>query len=250
MSRGEYAKNREFWELTSDEYQQAHGPALARAPVAWGVWRIPESELQVLGELAGSRVLELGCGAAQWSCALAERGVHPVGMDLSARQLAHARAHARGAAVSVPLVRAHADAVPFRDGSFDVVFCDHGAMTFAAPASAVPEAARVLRAGGLFAFCMSTPLRDICAHPRTFETTTTLHGEYFALGALDDGETVNAQLPYGAWIRLFRASGLRVEDLIELRAPAGATTSYGDYVPVSWASRWPAEHIWKLRKEG
>jgi len=36
--------------------------------------------------------------------------------------------------------------------SFDIVFCDHGAMTFADRHRTVPQAARVLRPGGLFAF--------------------------------------------------------------------------------------------------
>jgi len=35
---------------------------------------IPESRLKVLGEVAGKDVLDLGCGAAQWSIALARRG--------------------------------------------------------------------------------------------------------------------------------------------------------------------------------
>ena len=37
------------------------------------------------------------------------------------------------AGVDFPLVHASAEAVPFPDASFDVVFCDHGAMTFADP---------------------------------------------------------------------------------------------------------------------
>jgi len=40
-------------------------------------------------------------------------------------------------------------------------------MTFAAPEQVIPEVSRVLRDGGLFAFCISTPLRDICSHPVT-----------------------------------------------------------------------------------
>ncbi|MDX1650281.1 MAG: methyltransferase type 11, partial [Myxococcota bacterium] len=75
-------------------------------------------------------------------------------------------------------------------------------------------------------------------------------GDYFALGAIDDGDTVSFQLPYGAWIRLFRAHRLAVEDLVELRPPPDASTTYADYVPHAWARRWPAEHVWRLRREG
>jgi hypothetical protein len=57
------------------------------------------------------------------------------------------------------------------------------------------------------------------------------------------------QLGYGDWIRLFRSNGFEVEDLIELRAPDTGTTTYSDYVPGDWARKWPAEHIWKVRKK-
>jgi SAM-dependent methyltransferase len=245
-----FDRNRPFWDAESDAYQRAHGESLARRPLAWGVWRIAESALGVLGDVSGRRVLELGCGAAQWTCGLLQAGAHTVGLDASARQLEHARAYAARLGLRPPLVHGSAEQVPFRDGTFDIVFCDHGAMTFAAPEASVPEAARVLRPGGLLAFCISTPLRDICADPVTFAVTDRLAADYFSLGPLDDGHSVSAQLPYGAWIRLFRRHNLYVDDLIELQAPAGAVTTYADYVPAEWASRWPAEHIWKLRKAG
>jgi hypothetical protein len=41
-----------------------------------------------------------------------------------------------------------------------------------------------------------------------------------------------------------------VEDLVELRAPVGATTTYDEFVPTDWARRWPAEEIWVLRRDG
>ena len=43
------------------------------ADVAWGTSQIPESELRILGDVAGKDILEFGCGAAQWSIALAQR---------------------------------------------------------------------------------------------------------------------------------------------------------------------------------
>ena len=61
------SNNRLFWNRTSDDYQRQNGAALDRAPLAWGVWRIPESEISALEPVEGRRVLELGCGAAQWT---------------------------------------------------------------------------------------------------------------------------------------------------------------------------------------
>lgn len=242
--------NRAYWDAQSDDYQAAHGPQLARHGAAWGIWQIPEDELHVLGEVAGRDVIELGCGAAQWSIALAGRGARPVGVDLSSAQLAHARQLMRDAGVELPLVQASAESVPLPDASFDIAFSDHGAFTFSDPYRTVPEAARLLRDGGLLAFNMSTPLVEVCWPPDAAEVTNRLSLDYFGLHEVPTGETdhVEFNLPYGEWIRLFRSRQLVVEDLIELRPPPDAVSSYRSEAARDWARRWPMEHIWKARR--
>jgi SAM-dependent methyltransferase len=192
-------------------------------------------------------VLELGCGAAQWSISLAGLGARPVGLDVSARQLEHARRAMAGAGVDFPLIEASAEDVPLRDGRFDVIFCDHGAFNFADPRRLVPECARLLRRGGLLAFSMPTPILDIFWNEERAAMGERPQNDYYELRRFEDDEAVNFQLPYGEWIRLFGGNGLVVEDLIELRPGPGAETSY-DLVALEWARRWPAEHIWKARK--
>lgn len=242
-------RNRDVWDRQSARYQEQHAAQLDKREPAWGVWAIPERELGVLGDVAGLDVLELGCGGAQWSIALARRGARVTGLDLSPAQLAHARALCAREGVAVSLVEANGEQTGLPDASFDVVFCDHGAMSFADPELTVPEVARLLRRGGRFAFNMATPLVDTCFDPATNEVADRLCADYFALCEIESDGMVGFQLPYGAWIRLFRRHGLAVEDLIELQPPPGATTTYPDFVPLAWARRWPAEHIWKLRRE-
>jgi SAM-dependent methyltransferase len=240
-------KNRRFWDRTSDEYQALHARQLNRWDrPAWGVWAIPESKLRVLGDIAEKDVLELGCGGAQWSIYLARLGAHPVGLDLSIRQLRQAKRLMAGAGASLPLVSANAERPPFADESFDVVFCDHGAMTFADPRRTVPEVARMLRPGGLFAFNITSPFHFLCWDTERERADERLHREYFRMRRWD-GESVDFQLPYGEWIRLFRENGLEVEDLIELRPGPRARSTY-DLITLEWARRFPAENLWKLRK--
>lgn len=241
-------KNRRHWEEESEAYQKQHGATLRRTRMAWGVWRIPESRLRVLGDTAGKDVLELGCGAAQWSVGLARQGARPVGLDLSAAQLAHARRDMRRSRVSFPLVQASGDQLPFADERFDVVFCDHGAMTFTAPARTVPEVARVLRPGGLLAFSHDTPIHFVTWDPRRQRYGDRLAGDYFDMRSDPSEVSVVFQLPYGEWVRVFRSSGLLVEDLIELRPPANARTTYEEYDDADLARRVPVEQIWKVRK--
>jgi hypothetical protein len=62
-------------------------------------------------------------------------------------------------------------------------------------------------------------------------------------------EGVEFHLPHGEWIRLLRANGFELEDLIEVQAPAQAVThEHYDYVTAEWGRRWPAEEIWRARK--
>lgn len=219
-----------------------HGDALTDAPRAWGVWRIDDDDVHALGDVRGLDVLELGCGAAQWSVALARDGARVVGLDISLAQLSHARG-------TVPLVLASAEAVPLRDASFDVVFCDHGAMSFCPPERTVAEAERLLRPGGRLVFCKTTALVYLTWDATRERQTRTLHNPYFGMRtfAFDEG-TVDHQIPYGEWIRLFRRHRLVVEDLIELRPSERATTTYDDFIPRSWARTWPAEEIWVVAK--
>ena len=209
-------RTRRLWDQRSDEYQAAHGAQLAAAGgAAWGVWQLPESELQVLGDVRGLDVLELGCGAAQWSIALRAMGADVVGLAVSERQLEHARRLMADTGVGFPLVNAQAEATPFDDASFDIVFCDHGAMTFADPYRTVPEVARILRPSGLFAFSMHTPILDLAWAPGTAPPSSRS----------TTGTSTPSRSPTSRWYF------------------SCATANGSD-----WARRWPMEHIWRVRR--
>ncbi len=123
-------------------------------------------------------------------------------------------------------------------------------MTFCDPYHTVPEAARLLRTGGLFAFMTATPISALCQDMQTGQIGQTLLNDYFSLHRIEWNSEVDFQLPYGEWIRLFRHTGFIVEDLIETQPAIGATSAYLNAAETAWARRFPMEHLWKLRKEG
>jgi ubiquinone/menaquinone biosynthesis C-methylase UbiE len=242
--------NRERWDQMSDWYQETHGVAISGMPDAWGAWRIPEADLRLLPDIEGKDALELGCGGGQWSVWLARHGARVVGLDLSGRQLEHARRNLVAAGTRAELVQASAESLPFGDAAFDLVLSDHGAMSWADPDRTVPEVARVLRPGGVLVFCVTSPLFIVCYDDQADAPGDRLRREYFGLHREPEGEgAVTFALPYGEWVRRFRAHGLAIDALVEPQPPPGAVSSFYPGA-ADWARRWPAEVIWKVRRGG
>jgi len=241
--------NRATWDRIADWYEARHRTALERdGGMAWGIWRLPERRLHLLPNVRGRDVLELGCGAGWWSIALARKGARVVGLDFSSARLAQARELMRAAGVDFPLVGARAERIPYPDARFDLVLSDYGATTFSDPYRTVPEVARVLRPNGVFVFAHASPFRTLTEDLRTDRPTRRLMRDYFGLHVVGTSDSVEFQLPYGEWIRLFAACGLVVDRLVEPAAPRTRRSSYASRSSQAWARHWPFETIWKLRK--
>jgi ubiquinone/menaquinone biosynthesis C-methylase UbiE len=255
MTRDDVRANLASWDAYSEEYQRKHAEQLNTDwdRLTWGTWAIPEDEIHALGDVAGIDALELGCGAAQFGIRVAKRGANVTGLDFSANQLVAARPHIVETGVRFPLVRANAEELPFADGSFDLVFCDHGALGFTDPAVTIPEVARVLRPDGRLVCSTATPFIwvtwPMVDGPPGRELLRSYYDSTRMAWDPAEPEVVEFQPTYGEWIRLFRDSRLVVEDLIELRPEPDADSSFQEYATLEWARDFPAEHIWKVRKE-
>lgn len=239
--------NRRFWD---DQAAAWHGP-LARAQWSaaeprWGLWATPESQVSMFPEdVAGMDVVELGCGTAYVSCWLARAGAHPLGIDVSQRQLATARAMQAEFGIDFPLVLGDAEHVPCDDGAFDMAISEYGASLWCDPRRWIPEAARLLSPGGWLVFLRRSPLFALCAQAGG-QAATTLVRPQFALERLGSDACVEFNLPHGEMLRLLRRHGFLVEDLIEIQAPQPAHREYAE-VSADWAHQWPSEEIWKAR---
>ncbi len=245
------ARNVESWTKSNAAHTAVTArTAWAKDEIDWGVFAIPESQVDVLGDVAGLDVVELGCGTAYVSAWLAKRGARPVGVDPTPAQLATAREMQAEFGLEFPLVEAVAEDVPLPDASFDLAVSEYGASIWADPYRWIPEAARLLRPGGRLVFLRNSTLVVLC-QPLTPRATERLVRPQRGLHRIDWEDTgeVEFHLGHGDWFDVLRENGFTVERLIELYAPDEAQThGYYDFVTADWARKWPAEEMWVARK--
>jgi ubiquinone/menaquinone biosynthesis C-methylase UbiE len=250
MSSADLEKNVAAWTRTNAEFaNDAAARSWAREEISWGVWQVPEAELQVLGDVQGRDVVELGCGTAYFASWLARRGARVVGVDPTRAQLETARRMQLETGIEFPLVEAAGEDVPLPDAGFDVVHSEYGASIWADPARWVPEAARLLRPGGRLVFLRNSTLSMLCMDLDGIkeQLVRPAFGPYRI--EWPDTHEVEFHPAHGEWIRLLREAGFEVERLIELQAPEGAEShAYYAHVTPEWARKWPSEEIWVARK--
>ncbi|MBN1671900.1 MAG: class I SAM-dependent methyltransferase [Kiritimatiellae bacterium] len=134
-----------------DRWAAALTPAEVMVDASWEAATCPEHRWirSRIGTIAGQRVLDLGCGAGEGAVWLAKQGARVVACDLSSRFLRLAAAVARAHAVGIETCEAAAAALPFAEGSFDLVYAGN-VLHHTALLPALDEVRRVLKAGGQF----------------------------------------------------------------------------------------------------
>lgn len=104
--------------------------------------------LDLMGDLQGVRLLDVGCGDGALACRAAGRGAVATGVDPNPAMLAAARNRAEEGAAKVLFLEARAESLPFPNNAFDMVSAVT-VLCFVEDADrALSEMARVLRPGG------------------------------------------------------------------------------------------------------
>jgi len=127
-----------------------------QATWASGDFAVIGTTLQIVGEQlaeaadvrAGERVLDVAAGNGNATLAAARRFADVTATDFVPALLDKARARAQAEGLVVRFEPADAEALPYADGSFDVVLSTFGAMFTADHARQAREMLRVLRPGG------------------------------------------------------------------------------------------------------
>jgi SAM-dependent methyltransferase len=193
-----------------------------------------EHDLKLVGDVAGKRVLDLGCGDGNAAVALARDGAVVIAVDASPNRLARARRLAEDHEVRVEFREADLAELAFmRADSVDVVFSALAVDMAEDWARVFRQAQRVLKPNAPFVFSHAHPFaacvdgdRVVRAYSDAGSVTTQRWGETVTIHPRGLGDT---------FTDLTRA-GFRVDALHEPR-----TASAGNL---------PALVVWRARKEG
>jgi SAM-dependent methyltransferase len=240
-------RNRAVWRSVNEQFTDADADERWEDDeVSWGLFRHPERELGVLGDVAGLDILEIGCGTAYVSAWLARAGGRPTAVDLSDAQVRSARRCQVRFGIHFPLAESDGERLPFAARSFDLVVSEYGAGPWCDPARWLPEAARVLRPGGRLVFLTNSVLAALCVPAESGPAGDRLLRSPHDLRPIAwPGGGIEHHPGHGDWIRELIAAGFVVDGLHELSPPASAPAHvFYEIVTPAWADRWPAEDLW------
>jgi SAM-dependent methyltransferase len=229
--------NRRWWDAAAPAYLAEHGGDLGDVDFLWCPEGLREADAHLLGDVAGRRVVEIGCGSAPCSRWLRRAGALPVALDVSAGMLARAAELNRATGVDVPLVQADAGALPVAGDSVDLVCSAFGGLPFVADAGGVlAEVARVLRPGGRFVASVNHPMRwpmPDSPDPADLRVTSSYFDRRPYVETDQTGRTVYVEhhRTIGDWVRAVVGAGLVLEDLIEPEWTPGRTAVWGQWSP-------------------
>jgi ubiquinone/menaquinone biosynthesis C-methylase UbiE len=105
----------------------------------------------------GTKVLDVACGTGNVALPAARAGAVVTGVDIAPNLVEQARENAKGEGLDIQFDEGDAEALPYDDGSFDVVATMFGAMFAPRPELIAAELKRVCRPGGSIVMANWTP---------------------------------------------------------------------------------------------
>lgn len=145
-----------WWNAYAEYYQNTNN--IASDSVHYGPFSPSEDELNLLGDVKNKRIVELGCGGAQSSIALARKGAKCTAIDFSDKQLRIAREKAREYNVGIDFIMADIqDTTEAVKGKFDIALSSFAFQFVSDLDKAFKSVNKLLDDEGVFVFSLDHP---------------------------------------------------------------------------------------------
>jgi SAM-dependent methyltransferase len=238
--------NIESWDRVAARRGEASGTGV----VQYGPDLPTEADLRLCGDIAGRRVLDLGCGAGENAITMAGQGAHVIALDVSRAQLALGKRLAETAEVRVEWHESDAADLAFlRADSIDLALATGVVHEIEDFDRVLRQVHRVLRPGSAFVFSHEHPMRLAVGRDGAGKDVLPLgrlevRRSYFDPAPMivtydDEAIQVWPRTIADVFSALHRA-GYRVDALLEPEPVRSA-----DPGPAT-----PTAMIWRARKEG
>lgn len=197
--------------MRSDYDGWAEAYAKANADGFFNAWYEKPAMLRLLGDVAGKRVLDVGCGSGPTTTDLLARGADVSGFDVSSAMVAIAR---RGLPDADLRVHDLADPLPWADDTFDAAVASlvlHYLPDWSGP---LAQLHRVLRPGGRLLVSVNHPGAFPLVHQDLDYFGVTEYTEDYEF----DGTTVDLTFhhrPLSAMVASYAQAGFRVVGIHE-----------------------------------
>jgi SAM-dependent methyltransferase len=177
------------------------GPAPARSRMFWGRWPETGPGAEILGDLAGKHIAEIGCGPGHHLAHLvAHHGIAGLGIDSAPAQIQRAHnkyGHLPG------IIFTNAEAAAFLTTTsqrFDIVISVFGALSFTDPDLLLPTIRPRLAPRGLLAFSVRDDRLDEPDAPAWYDHLAAAGFEAHSADRLPDGTLlITARPAHPSW---------------------------------------------------
>jgi ubiquinone/menaquinone biosynthesis C-methylase UbiE len=243
---------RNKWNEISPYYQAEHD--IPTGFVHYGPHCPNEDKLQLIGDVRGKRVLEVGCGGGQCSIAFAKRGAVVTGVDLSDAQIAYARESAQREGVQATFHQCSAeDLSVITAASQDIAFSAYALQYVEHMDRCFAEVARVLVPGGLWVYSLDHPFW-YCLGEDTMKVVSSYfegkhHYDWWSENMPTSPRMTEYHRSIGEWYGLLRGAGFEVLDIIEPEpVEEGSGQDWGEYYAPERQRMVPATIIWRSKR--
>jgi len=162
------------------------------------LWDWRQRSAQLLGDVTGKQLLDLGCGLGEESIYFAKLGAHVTAIDISQVGIASVRQRAAFHGLDIRALEMRADPTSFASASFDRIH-GLGILHHIGIDAGLHEVARLLRPGGIGVFL--EPIGD-CRPVELIKACLMRHGRFLA-----EFDRVTAYERNLTWHEIERATG-------------------------------------------